>query len=106
MKEIRSAVKRAVLVAALLAVLAITVFAIPEVRDTFVRFFVQDEGNRYEFSVDPEQEATAPKYIRKTYRASYIPAGFTEMTEEFSLSAAAGIGWTRNRKHTSCLIRR
>ena len=85
-RKIRHSVRRVVLVAALLSALAISVFAIPVVRDTVVRFFVRDEGKFYEFSFDPEQAATAPKFVEKTYRATYIPEGFTDLAEDSSLS--------------------
>lgn len=85
-RRIRSSVRRAVLIAALLSMLAIGVFAIPSVRDTVARFFVWDEGDYYKFSFDPEQAATAPEFIEKTYRATYIPEGFTETTADSSLS--------------------
>lgn len=72
--------KRAILIAAIVAALAITALAIPTIRESIIKFFTHDEGTHFEFSFDPEQAATAPEYIEKAYVPSYIPESFKEDT--------------------------
>ena len=79
-RGVRSTLKRAVLIAAIVAILATTVFAIQEVRDTFIDFFVSDNGSHYTFSFDPQQAATAPRTIETIYHASFIPKSYTLTT--------------------------
>lgn len=70
--------RRVLLVAAIVAALATTVMATPSFRDAVIRFFSSNAGTHYEFSFDPEQAATAPEYIEKVYKPTYIPEGFSE----------------------------
>lgn len=72
--------RRVLLVAAIVAALATTVMATPSFRDAVIRFFSSNAGTHYEFSFDPEQAATAPEYIEKVYKPTYIPEGFSEDT--------------------------
>lgn len=71
-------VRRLLLIAAILAMLVTTALAVPAVREGIIRFFTKNAGTHYEFSFDPEQAATAPEYIEKVYKPTYIPEGFLE----------------------------
>lgn len=73
-------VRRLLLIAAILAMLVTTALAVPAVREGIIRFFTKNAGTHYEFSFDPEQAATAPEYIEKVYKPTYIPEGFREDT--------------------------
>lgn len=84
--RMRSSVRRAILIAALIAVLAVSAVAIPDVREAFVRFFVRNESAHYVFYFDPEQAATAPNVIEKTYCPTYIPAGYTMTSSDVGLT--------------------
>ena len=72
--------RRIILVAALIAALATTAMAVPAIREALINFFAQDAETHYEFYFDPEQAATAPEYIEKAYRPTYIPDGYQEDT--------------------------
>lgn len=72
--------RRLLLIAAILAMLVTTALAVPAVREGIIRFFTKNAGTHYEFSFDPEQAATAPEYIEKVYKPTYIPEGFFEDT--------------------------
>lgn len=74
---VQTAFRRAILIAALLAALAVTAFAVPSIRNAILDFFVHDAGTHYEFTFTPEQAAAAPKQIEKVYRPMYIPEGFS-----------------------------
>lgn len=80
--------KRVVLIAALVAVLAATAFAAPVIQKFFVQFFVEDASYGYAITFDPEQAATAPKQIETVYKPHYIPKNFEAINDE------CGIGVT------------
>lgn len=85
----RVALKRGILIAAIVVALATTAMAFPDVKDAVIRLFVRDHGNRYEFCFDPEEAATAPKTIETVYRVTYIPEGYTLVTEDSSMSGVS-----------------
>ena len=70
--------RRALLVAALIAALLLTAYAIPAVREFFIDFFIKDKETYYEFTYDPEAVANAPEYIETVYMPTYVPKGFEE----------------------------
>ena len=70
--------RRALLIAAILAALTTTALAVPAIREGLIKFFQQNAGTHYEFTFDPEQAATAPKTIEKEYAPTYIPEGYRE----------------------------
>lgn len=77
----RKTVRRLLLVAAILAMLATTVSAVPALRDGLIDFFYRNAGTHYEFYFDREKAANAPTTIEKVYRPTYIPEGFTANSE-------------------------
>ena len=79
-RRFRKGLRRALLIAAILAALTTTVLAVPAIREELIKFFQQNAGTHYEFSFDPEQAATAPKTIEKEYAPTYIPEGYNEIT--------------------------
>lgn len=68
--------RRALLVAALIAALLLTAYAIPAVREFFIDFFIKDKETYYEFTYAPEAVANAPEYIETVYTPTYVPDGF------------------------------
>lgn len=75
-RPVVTAIRRAILIAAIIAAVAITAMAVPAIREAVVRFFIKDAGTHYEFTFDPVQAATAPDQIEKIYKPEYIPEGF------------------------------
>lgn len=74
---VKTAFRRAILIAALLAALAVTAFAVPSIRNTILGFFVHNAGTHYEITFSPEQAAAAPKQIETFYRPHFIPNNFS-----------------------------
>lgn len=87
-RYINTAFRRAVLIAAILSVLVVTVAATPAIREKVISFFIQDHGTHYGFTFDPEQAATAPECIETIMGPTYIPEGFELVLYE---SAPAGV---------------
>ena len=85
-RKMSTGLRRIILVAAILAALAMTVLAIPAVREKLTQFFAIHAGTHFEFGFDSEQTASAPDRIEKVYRPTYIPAGFEE---DYTF-----VGWT------------
>ena len=76
--------KRAILVAALVALLTLTAMAFPAVRRAVANLFVDDVGTHYEFTIDPEEAAAAPRQIETAYAPTYIPEEYTLDSELIS----------------------
>ena len=74
------ALRKIIIVAALLAALVTTAVATPAIREGLIGFFTQNKGTHYQFSFDPEQAATAPRTIETEYCPTYIPEGYVEDT--------------------------
>lgn len=93
LRVLSTAVRRAILIAAIIAALATTVMAVPSIRRAIIEFFAQDTGSYYEFSFDQEMAATAPEYIEKVYEVTYVPRGFKEDTVSIDFGSVVYI-WT------------
>lgn len=65
-------VRRAVLLAAILAASVFTVFAVPEIRENILSAQIS-----YEYSFDPMLAASAPESVETVYLPAHIPQGFT-----------------------------
>lgn len=73
---VNTALKRAVLVAILAALLATTALAIPAVRETIIGFFVRDQHVCYDVSFASGND-NAPETIETVMRPTYIPESFS-----------------------------
>lgn len=95
---VQTAFRRAILIAALLAALAVTAFAVPSIRNAILDFFVHDAGTHYEFTFTPEQAAAAPKQIEKVYRPMFIPNDFTPQKPILSTGAVmyTWVSWKKD----------
>lgn len=71
---LRRTVRRAVLLAAILAASVITVLAVPEIRENILSL---SGDSLYEYSFDPILAASAPESIETVYFPAHIPQGFT-----------------------------
>ncbi len=84
-------VRRAILIAALIAALAGTAMAIPAIRKLFIPYEIKNAGTHYEFTLETESAVVAPDRIEKVYRPFYIPEGFAQeslvITEDFACYA-------------------
>lgn len=85
----RVALKRGILIAAIVVALATTAMAFPDVKDAVIRLFVRDYGNRYAFCFDPEEAATAPKTIETVYQVTWIPEGYALVSVDSSMSGVS-----------------
>lgn len=80
------ALRRALLIAAIIAALATAAMAIPAVQETVIDFFATNVGTHHVIEFDPEQAATAPKYIEKVYMPTYIPEDFHLQEEQVNFA--------------------
>ena len=90
--KMSTALRRIILVAAIIASLAGTALAIPAVREGIIhswessipvpkdpiRFFVSNAGTHFDFQFDQKQAASAPDKIEKVYKPTYIPKKFVQ----------------------------
>lgn len=95
--------RRAILIAAIIAALATTAMAVPAIREALIKFFSHNAGTHYEFSFDPEQAATAPDTIEKEYAPTYIPEGYSEDTYLVSEEVIIRIWASENGEHITFL---
>ncbi|MBQ7872097.1 MAG: DUF4367 domain-containing protein [Oscillospiraceae bacterium] len=88
--------RRVALVAAIIAALLLTSCAIPAVRQMFRGLFVgisvEDHGEEYRFTYDPEELVNAPEVLETVYVPSYIPEGY--MIDSYVCSfAGVHVAW-------------
>ena len=87
-KRIRTlrVVKRVLIAAAILLLLAATAMAIPAVRTAILDLFFHENQERIAITFDPEQAVNAPDTIQKTYSIDYVPGGYTLSMKEVHIS--------------------
>lgn len=79
-----SVVKKILIVAIIMALLAGTVMAIPVVREMVIDFFFSTHDDRMGITFDPEQAVTAPKEIETPWSISYVPDGYMIVVEDIA----------------------
>lgn len=98
---VNTALKRAILIAAIIGALATTAFAVPAIREAIIDFFIQDEGDHYEFTFDPEEAATAPDEIEMVYGPTYVPDGYELAVDDVSVAGVC-LWWTNQNDQWIC----
>lgn len=98
---VNTALKRAILIAAIIGALATTAFAVPAIREAIIDFFFTDEGNHYGITFDPEEASKAPKLIEKVYGPTFIPDGYHLEMEDASFGGAA-LWWVNSEDQWIC----
>ena len=93
-KKIRTlrVVKRVLIAAAILLLLAATAMAIPAVRTAILDLFFHENQERIAITFDPEQAANAPDTIQTPYAIAYVPDNYTLIAKEIHISAV-GLYW-------------
>lgn len=86
--------KRIILIAAVIAMLAATAMAVPPVREAILDYFLTDRGSTYGITFDPNEAANAPRELLTAYAPAWVPEDF-ELTIE-DVSAAGGAFWYTN----------
>ena len=97
-KRLRAArvVKRVLIAAAILLLLAATAMAIPAVRTAILDLFFQENEERIAITFDPEQAANAPDSIQTAYSVSYAPSDYKLIMKETNVSSACWC-WLNNQ---------
>ncbi len=97
---VNTPIKKIILIAIMIALLAITAVAVPVVREAIIDFFIEErEEGVYGITFDPEQAAMAPQQIEICYGPANIPEGFTLVAEEKSVAAVC-LMWMNEKGET------
>ncbi len=80
-------IKIAILIAALIAALAMTALAVPAIREAIVDFFLNDRGDSFGITFDPEQAKDAPDMVEEYRVPQYVPDGFELITDDKSIAS-------------------
>lgn len=88
--------KLAIIVAALIAMLAVTAMAVPAIREAILDFFLNDRGESYGITFDPEQAASAPNNIQEYRIPQYIPQDFDLIVNDQCV-AGVTVAWMNNK---------
>lgn len=83
--------KRIILIAAVIAMLAATAMAVPPVREAILDYFLTDRGSTYGITFDPEEAANAPGELLTAYAPAWVPEDFELAIED--VSPAGGAFW-------------
>lgn len=86
-----TALKRILLIAAVIATLAATAFAVPPIREAILDYFLTDRDSYYGITFDPDEAADAPRELQTAYAPYWVPDGFELAIED--ISAAGGAFW-------------
>ena len=85
--RITRVVKRVLIAAAILLLLAATAMAIPVVRTGILDLFFHETDERIAITFDPEQAANAPDSIQTAYSVSYAPSDYKLAMKEINVSS-------------------
>lgn len=80
----RSPLKRAVIIAILVVLLLGMIACTPVVQNALIAFFLEDSGEAYGITFDPEAAATAPRSIEQYRVPQYEPEGYVLVYREGS----------------------
>lgn len=78
---VNTAAKKAILIAVIISLLAITAMAIPAIRKKVVEFFVHEHEEHYGITFAPEDMNDAPQSIKVSYFPTYIPEGYQQYNQ-------------------------
>ena len=100
-------VKRAVLIAVMVALLLVTVAcAVPAILNPSIEFdFLEKTGGFYGIIFDPEALANAPQTLEEIYVPTYEPKGF-ELIEDTAESYGVTYIWTNEEEEVICFDQR
>ncbi len=98
---VNTTLKRAILIAAIIGALVTTAVAVPAIREAIIDFFIEDYGDYFEFTFNPEEAANAPKRIETVFSPEYIPEGYELVLEDIS-TAGASFWWTNEKNQWIC----
>lgn len=88
----RAGLKRALLAAAVVAVLVTSAWAIPVVREAVASIFVNESDPvQYTLSLNWEQHENAPDSIETAYFPAYVPEGYEALSRSVSAASVIGI---------------
>lgn len=83
----RSPIKRAAIIAIVIGLLLGMIACTPPVRKALIDFFMEDSGESYGITFDPEVAATAPHSIEQYRVPQHEPEGYTLVYREASVAA-------------------
>lgn len=89
---VNTTAKKAILIAVIISLLAVTAMAIPTVRKKAVEFFVHEHEERYGITFDSDDMAHAPSHIEVIYLPSYIPEGYWQY-DQMITPAGVHLSW-------------
>lgn len=93
-RYMNTTLKRAILIAAVIAMLTTSVLAIPSLREAVIDFLFPEHTTHYGITFDPDEAASAPDEIVQVYGPTHIPEGYELAIEDVS---AAGVAfWYTN----------
>lgn len=81
-RYVNTTTKRVIMVALIIMLLTMTVFAIPYVIKSFIQIEYYSTGVNYKFTFDISQTMNAPEHIESVYYPTYIPSGYTEVSNQ------------------------
>lgn len=87
--RVRGIIRKVLIAAVIIALLAGTVLAIPAVRKALINFFTYDYVEGIAISFDPQQAENAPGSIEKDYQISTVPEGYNMAFVDVAVSCVA-----------------
>lgn len=84
-----TALKRAVIIAAVIATLVTSAMAIPAVREAVIDFFFPDHNEYYGITFDPDEATLAPDEIQEVWGPTFVPEGYELVLEDVSPAGVA-----------------
>ncbi len=88
-RHVNTALKRAVIIAAMVAALVTTAMAIPAVREAVIDFFFPDHSEYYGITFDPDAASLAPDEIQQVLGPTFVPEGYELVMEDVSPAGVA-----------------
>ena len=88
----RLTLRRILIIAAILSILATTALAIPSVREAIVDFFLVEHSGSYGITFDPAEAETTPREIVEVYGPTY-----TNICLSWQLASTEGQGAGKDR---------
>lgn len=88
---VNTTIKKVIVVAIVICMLAVTAMAVPAIREAIIDFFFHEHEERYGITFNPNEAATAPENIESACYPSTVPSGFELLDEDRSSLQVYGI---------------
>lgn len=87
---VNTAFKKAIIVAIIICMLAVSAMAVPAIREAIIDFFFTNRGESYGITFNPQEAATAPEHIEQAVFPTFLPCEYNLIDQSITSATVSG----------------